>query len=403
MRHLLLALLVLGCERAGSTPLPDPVVKDPLEVHEWGTFATFQGSTGAALDGMQHETEALPAFVHSLTTAHASPFAPWGDPSFDVPVEHVGGKMETPVIYFYSKTQRRVKVHVDFTNGLLTQWWPAASSAPAPVSDVGALEKTSLEWDLDVIPGEAPLGVPSVNKDDPWSFARETRAAWVKTGNEAEKYVFYRGLGRIKLPLRVDAMGANMALVRNCDNEALAEAFVLDMREHDGRFVALDTFQPHSGKPAMLDGALRPRDVVIRDLEGAVAKVLVGHGLFEDEARAMVRTWSRTWFAAEGTRVIYVVPNQRTEAILPLKIEPKPDKLVRVLVGRHEFLTVERETEIVALLKKRLEPATRDDATRALAKLGRFLEPAVRRAIALGDPLVKKSGEQILAEFSARS
>ena len=41
-----------------------------------------------------------------------------------------------------------------------------------------------------------------------------------------------------------------------------------------------------------------------------------------------------------------------TEEFLPLKIDPKPDKLVRVLVGRHDVLTPERERKIDALVKR---------------------------------------------------
>lgn len=306
--------------------------------------------------------------------------------------------METPVIYFYSQTKRHVRVHVDFTAGLMTQWWPRATSSPMPVSDVGDLTKSSLEWDLEIVPGAAPAGVPHVSAEDPWSFARETNAAWVRAGDEAERYVFYRGLGRIQLPIAVNAMAGGMTLVHDCSDEPLAEAFVLDMHAAQGRFVSLGAFTAHQGKPAM-QAAMRPRQVVVDELKLAMQAALVSHGLFADEARAMIRTWERTWFAAEGTRVIYVVPSKHTEAILPLTIEPKPDSLVRVLVGRHEFLTPEREAVLVDLVKQRLDPAKRDLATRELAKLGRFLEPAIRRAMALGDPLVIKSGGELLAAF----
>lgn len=398
MRGIYLLVLLLGCQR--STAKADPVVHDPLVVHEWGTFATFQGSAGALVDGLQHETESLPAFVHSGVKAHPSPFKPWGDDSLDVSVAHVGGKMETPVIYFYSKTQRRVNVRVDFTHGLMTQWWPAVKTAPPAIDDVATLKKTSLEWDVEVLPGSKPAGVPEVAATDPWSFARETSAAWVRANGESERYLFYRGLGRIALPLKVHAGGGGVALVHNCGDEPLAEAFVLDMRATEGRFVSLGALAAHKAAPATLTAKLRPRELVVTELREAVARALEAHGLYGDEARAMIKTWSRTWFAAEGTRVIYVVPPKRTDAILPLTIEPKPDALVRVLVGRHEFLTPEREGEVVALLKQRTVAATREEATRALAKLGRFLEPAVRRALEV-DPTIAKSAKEVLAAFEA--
>src|SRR4051794_35372590 len=77
-------LFALGaCKPGGVDPIAEssapsgaqPVsVVDPLIVHEWGTFTSMQGSAGADLEGLQHETESLPAFVHSSTIARVSPF-----------------------------------------------------------------------------------------------------------------------------------------------------------------------------------------------------------------------------------------------------------------------------------------------------------------------------------------
>ncbi|MEK7862968.1 MAG: hypothetical protein AAB295_06860, partial [Chloroflexota bacterium] len=39
-----------------------------LEVHEWGTFTSLQGSDGVDLEGLHHEEEGLPPFVHALAT-----------------------------------------------------------------------------------------------------------------------------------------------------------------------------------------------------------------------------------------------------------------------------------------------------------------------------------------------
>ena len=65
---------------------------------------------------------------------------------------------------------------------------------------------------MDVLPrtGTAPEQIPEVASDDPWSFAREVDAAWLRTRPrtgpdrrgpvEAEHYLFYRGLGTFALP-----------------------------------------------------------------------------------------------------------------------------------------------------------------------------------------------------------
>ncbi len=50
-----------------------PVVVRGFEVHEWGTFTFMQGSNGVGLEGLHHEEEALPHFVHSAQTISELP------------------------------------------------------------------------------------------------------------------------------------------------------------------------------------------------------------------------------------------------------------------------------------------------------------------------------------------
>jgi hypothetical protein len=94
--------------------------------------------------------------------------------------------------------------------------------------------------------------------------------------------------------------------------------------------------------------------------------ILVAQGLFRDEARAMLETWGDSWFE-EGSRLIYIVPRQYVEAILPLSIRPAPAQLARVFVGRMELITAATEKSIEAAI------ASRDSVT--LRKYGRFLYP----------------------------
>jgi hypothetical protein len=99
--------------------------------------------------------------------------------------------------------------------------------------------------------------------------------------------------------------------------------------------------------------------------------------LYEKEARAMVKTWESAWLKDEGTRVLYVLPGSWTDRTLSLTVTPKPDALVRVMVGRHDVLTPEREREIDSVVGRTPD---RDAVTASLAKLGRFAVPARQQA-----------------------
>ena len=72
-----------------------------------------------------------------------------------------------------------------------------------------------------------------------------------------------------------------------------------------------------------------------------------------------------------------------TDRILPLRMEPKPRELVRVMVGRAELITPAMEWELMKQIVRFADP---EERTRARAiedartlGLGRFLEPTTRR------------------------
>jgi hypothetical protein len=76
-----------------------------------------------------------------------------------------------------------------------------------------------------------------------------------------------------------------------------------------------------------------------------IADQLERSGLYPREASAMLATWRDTW-TEEGCRVFYVLPRAAVDEILPLTVQPEPSELVRVLVGRLEILTPERENGV---------------------------------------------------------
>src|SRR5262249_18072895 len=138
------------------------------------------------------------------------PFHVFGDESRDVPVRSVRSKMETPVVYFYSSEARRVNLKVEFPNGLLTHWFPNADVTPrselnVPL-DVATIERSTMSATLDLTPeGDAMTeasAIPKVGPEEPWDFARQVHANYVRTSEgETERYFFYRGLGKVSLPV----------------------------------------------------------------------------------------------------------------------------------------------------------------------------------------------------------
>jgi len=117
---------------------------------------------------------------------------------------------------------------------------------------------------------------------------------------------------------------------------------------------------------------------------GAVIKqlrqALIDSGLYDKEADAMIKTWRNSWFET-GMRVFYILPRSATDAVLPISIDPRPDELVRVLVGRTEVITPEMEKSVkeqVRLLNDS-SPKVRSDAAVSIRKYGRFSEPILKQ------------------------
>src|SRR5947209_3360512 len=89
-------------------------IEPDLTVHEWGTFTSIAGSNGQAVEWTPLNGTDLPAFVEHFG---------WG---FKVGLRGTV-RMETPVLYFYSPRDLTLSVHVAFSRGLITEWYPHAS------------------------------------------------------------------------------------------------------------------------------------------------------------------------------------------------------------------------------------------------------------------------------------
>lgn len=385
----------------------------PFAVHEWGTFTSMQGSTGVELDGMQHEGESLPEFVHSFTKALPSPFQALGNHSRNPRVRRTRSKMETPVIYFHSDRPMDVRVTVHFVRGLMSHYFPAPTNMipevpeggfPGPI-DLASIGGSMLQWQAHIEPDASPRDIPPATGNH-YATARAVDAAKVRvTGpsgtTESERFLFYRGLGLDNPAIHITAQPAGRAQLHNAESEGMPAAFAIEMQAERGRFVPLGEIA--AGGDTSFDlgrAAFASKQQTIAALSEQVFAALCAQGLHADEARAMVDTWAGQWFGSLGTRVVYVVPTAYVSRILPLSIEPAPDKLVRVFVGRIEYLTPEEELRIEDDLRASgsLDRSVREAAMARLAAEGRFMEPKIRRVRQLtGDQVVRDRAKALLS------
>ena len=362
------------------------------ELHEWGTFTTVSGSDGALLSGLQREEEPLPPFVHShigfengnaadpekiakLRKSHR--WIPIGQKGMDGrPLSGVTVKMETPVIYFYSEKGFQAHVEVGFNGGTISQWFPSRSGGesppePAPTNQVEINQTNqdnadawkldfskgwngSIEWDAQVLSPEESARALIFKPGDTvnWLRARVPGANAVRTSDgETENYLFYRGIGNFQPGLKL-TVSADESL--HLENQTDGKIPFLLVYENLGD----GTVRWKSMKQGLgnLEAAECPESSFTtegKDFPIAVYRSmqqgLRSCGLTEDEANAMVQTWWTSYFMTPGLRVFWVLPDSTTERILPLKVSPEPEKIVRVLVGRSEVLRPNQEAQWLML------------------------------------------------------
>jgi hypothetical protein len=337
-----------------------------LIVHEWGTFTSVAGKDGVALEWRPlNGPSDLPKFVHTIQEGAGG-------------LRHVPGKgdltasvrMETPVLYFYSGGEMDVSVKVDFPKGKITEWYPQARSVD-----------TSIDWGrLKVAPGAA-FELPVDGSNSHYYPAREVDAAPLRVcgtngkHGQQEKFLFYRGVGTFDLPLSVKLEGDQIDL-KNQSRDEVAHLIIFENRGGRIGYRVADSFRGETKyERPTLDKNI---DSLLRDLK----QVLVASGLYDKEADAMIKTWRDSWFE-EGVRVFYILPRRMTDEILPITIEPRPARLVRVLVGRAEVITPEMERSVRRRVSQLGDPSplARETALREIRKYGRFSGPILERIL----------------------
>ncbi len=331
-----------------------------LVVHEWGTFTSFQDANGTTIAGINVDDEPVPKFVHRLGDLPI--FTPQSIPatwSQGAPRCHpdVTLRLETPVLYFYPQPsfpeEQALDVSVSFNGGWLTEFFPFAaaerSSFPGPLKQT---TRGSLRWSRLQLTADAASMIPQTG-EQVWLAPRQVQATVVfdKERQEAEKYLFYRGVGHIDAPIVIRQQGETLAISLRDGQKFLTQLppIWIVRVEPDGRVryrrVSATTASITESIPAAGTTSASDLDALRREL----AQALMSEGLFQDEAQAMLATWKLSYFDSEGLRVFFVLPHSWTDAHLPLAISVPAD-ITRVMLGRVEIVSSHQRQALRRLL-----------------------------------------------------
>ncbi len=404
-----------------------------LVVHEWGTFTSVQGADGNLLDWRPLVTSQLPGFVYNWQkpglgrVPYYSPALGQVQAPFSKVVMVTLQRMETPVVYFYSDKAMTADLSVKFPQGTITEWYPQArqigpsqippskrlTSFDSLIHKCGVSSKVSLassfgekpvtnsmiHWaDIRILAPDAAArqasSLPSDSSGSHYFAARDTDANLIQLDSysttnarvQTEKFLFYRGVASFATPLRVTMKTDDAVTIRNTGKEPLTHLFLLDIKDQSGAYVYVAQLLPGEEKTVLrpAPGTYLSATDLNAKISEEMSQALAKEGLYPREARAMVNTWKSSWFAEDGTRVLYALPRAWTDRILPMTMNPAPRELTRVMVGRAEVLTPGLERNLVEQLNKARtgDSAAIAEVHQSAKSLGRFAEPAFYRAMA---------------------
>jgi hypothetical protein len=395
-----------------------PLANDDLVVHEWGVFTVFGDSKYANVN-RKEEWGSLPSFCYRQFPKERLRWVP--------------AAWDKPIIYFYARPGAlRINVKVTFAAGAPVVWWPAVAD---PVDDGGFRTtkdpKTprpfrALMWEAwlgERVP--TGFGTPRNPHDDKGGWTRVEdfplpKESWlrdarlpdarpltvigniegaparvfpgVKDRPETERFLYYDGLVPAPDYLRCEAVGAAAIALRNRAGFDIAPVFVVDHRDKA-------TIRFASVASALKPGELRRvslEPLAAQDWPGFASKqvrqALVAAGLFEAEAAAVLKIWTRRLLEADGVTVFHLLAAAEYDRVLPLSVLPAPaQKPVRVGIALHPHMEAQPGLAArVARLMRDLDEVDfdrRDAANRELLEIGPLAIAMLRAELQKAPPL----------------
>jgi hypothetical protein len=344
-----------------------------LVAHEWGTFTSVAGEDGRAVQWLPLEGPTdLPDFVNRIDCRLKG--------SLPGMV-----RMETPVIYFYAPREMTVNVNVRFRQGIITEWFPRPHGFSLDSTSSGAFRGEIAWTSVKVEPGGRD-DFRVEREPNHYYVARETDAAPLSVGPERERFLFYRGVGRLPPHIAASVNADGQVVVSETRGGPLGDIILFENRDGAMAYQSLQTSSTSVTLNPLTVRANAPSP------QKYLEQVLVARGLYPREAKAMVESWRGSWFE-HGTRLFYIVSNEAVDTMLPLQIEPRPAEVTRVFVGRLEIATPRTLSEVKSALER--------NDRRVLTQYGRFLDPLAKRLMADLSPAQRSAFEERMKAASS--
>lgn len=366
-----------GSDASGDRTTTTTTTPKGLTIHEWGTLTSAQSSTGTWLAGVQHQEEALPAFVHQRD------LGPQGSGAAETFAGVATTQVQTPVLFAQAETAGDLEVRLQAPTGLFTSVWPQAAVAlPAEVS---ALAGGELRLQLHVDPNAS---APTTTAAGLWTPLRAVPAAGVSAGADRETFVFWRALSSWTPPVRVlatnDGTTSTTVTFHNDGDVEIPAAFWVHVHAGGGLLKVLGAVPPKGSQVGTTTPKESNPDLFSAQATSQVSATLVQAGLNEAEASALIASWGENYFKTPGLRILWLVPKAWVDQALPITVTPTPLQHSRVYVGRLEALTPALDAETIAVVQGAGASANES----VLAPLGHFAEArlrAVRDQLAAAD------------------
>jgi hypothetical protein len=384
---------------------PEVAAAKGLAVHEWGVFRVHHDLDMANAD-MKAIWADLPKFVYGQVPGRALP-KHW--PNIEI--------RDKPVIFFHTPQALALRVTVAFPDGMPGVWWPGTQrpavrqGALLPGSLPEAPNRPFLEWNL-LLKDPPPRG--AVTKPEPvpeghwFTTLRNVPATDVYAlvgeegfGCEREKFLYYDGLFPSGKWIKI-AVEKDRVVVASQVKHPVFDVTVIDRsgdRIRIGRLPRLDA----GGEPWAIELAEVDRKRWPADGETTLTDQLRSQGLTEAEARSLVTIWKDELFLTEGVTVFYRLPQEEYDRLLPLTLQPRAEKIVRVGLVQHAHCEPDLADRVARLVKDLDSDDfdTREKAQQRLERMGRAGFVELTRALKRKpSPEVQRRIEEILGRYT---
>jgi hypothetical protein len=407
MRCSLIVWVLFGFLSQGAALLAAPLapVVEGFAVHEWGVFRVYDDLDLANAD-MKAIWQAAPKFVYGQVVGRDLP-KHW--PNLQ--------PVDKPVVFFHAPKPMDVRLRVDFPSGVPALWWPG-TRIPATYGSRRVAEPPKgepyryLEWSLH-LKEKPPRYRNAMPPADPQNWAKALRAVkaddvFARVGEddfgcECERFVYYDGLVPRKRWVSIAVGKDAVTLTSNVDFPVFDVTVVEQL---DGGKVRV-------GRLERLDGRTRERSVALGAVDAArwtedgpraLLAQLKAAGLNEDEGGSLVALWKKDLLLADGVTLFYRLPQEEYDRLLPLVLEPRPEKLVRVGLVQQPHCEPDLPRRVADLVRQ-LDAddfEARERAHRRLDDMGRaaFVH-LVRMRRDAKDPEARRRLDQLIEKYDS--